>query len=927
MRTHIFLSRWRAPLIPAVALAILLGLLPLATRAANSSTPPGLDRQPAIDLAELERMTTQPTIDGDSLQEVILPLGAERKRQSQLRQTLTPVAVPEALLRIQALEGFLDYDEEDQIIYGPGRTRINYGKFFLEADKVILDSRLKEAQAEGNVVLKIEADTIYADSMRYNFAEGEGVAYNVSGVHGPLYFRSASKPGEKELGDPQFEKISQQEALFRNTNVTTCDFKIPHYYLKSKEVILFQNDRVFLRGATLYITGVPVFYMPFFSRSLSESSPWFTQLGYGSRSGFRIREGYAYKHSTREPSFEDDKDYLTRSEGKAEVFMDYLSKLGAGGGVNYQYEFEFKKHRGQFELYGLHDSNREVVGDVAPKSETSTDDGEIFNESDRWRLKWLHRTKITDDLALVINVDEFSDPDIFYDALDFFQNDWDARERQIQRRSRVALTYQKEAYVVRLMTELKDRIGINRFNNFSDPRDDNFDFDFDPGRKIEDDDDLDGISNNRWGTVSSKLPHLTFATRHLPAGRNPLYYSTQLDIYNSLDKGLNIVDDDDDAYVQGIEFYQSLLYQWKISPRQVLLAKLGVGLGYANRNPDLDIDYPEPDFPQNLGSLRRGDNLGLTFTDDDGTFLVGTRKRNLDQIKAFYAWMDAELKYQARISDALTGDLSWQFRETTSDFIGDFYASLGNKTFREDLYDYKIRKNWINGELRYRLARPLLTLYTNGGWNLVGRSDVYSKERLGNWNTGFQWSNQRQTLIASGSAGWYRQQIYDPTDPAEYAEDVLRAGLNLVYSPIHQRWYTSVRGSYSNSLNGEAERGSDRELTYFTEEDTDSDIRFTYGRQLGPKWDTEFMVHWDDEVGGLREVSLMLQRDLHDAIGTFKVSLKNDNDDADARDDQEANELDMRFGLQLKMPDKKVALGAGNVVTLRQRYREPAVAN
>ena len=344
-------------------------------------------KEPALDRAEARRIWA-PSSEVD-LNEINLPPQAERKRQRILREELATETAAQPLLRIKALEGFLDYDEEDQIVYGPGRTRVRYGQFFLEADRVILDARLREAQAEGNVILQTETDTVYADSVRYNFDQGEGVAFNVSGSHQPVYFRATP---DHDPAKPQFQKVSRKETIFTDTEVTGCDFKVPHYYVKGREVILFDQDRIFFRGATLYVWGTPVFYLPFYSRSLVESSPWFLHLGYGSETGGRIRLGYAYKHITQEPSYEDDDTYVTRARGNARLYFDYLSKLGPGTGFDYEYNFEYGKHRGQLELYGLNDSDRQVVGPTAPAAGSDPD---LFDESGRWRVGWKHRTAIT----------------------------------------------------------------------------------------------------------------------------------------------------------------------------------------------------------------------------------------------------------------------------------------------------------------------------------------------------------------------------------------------------------------------------------------------------------------------------------------------------------------------------------------------------
>ena len=44
-----------------------------------------------------------------------------------------------------------------------------------------------------------------ADSVRYNFEQNEGVAFNVRGRYGELYFRNETRPGDPS--GPQFQVL------------------------------------------------------------------------------------------------------------------------------------------------------------------------------------------------------------------------------------------------------------------------------------------------------------------------------------------------------------------------------------------------------------------------------------------------------------------------------------------------------------------------------------------------------------------------------------------------------------------------------------------------------------------------------------------------------------------------------------------------
>ncbi|MBI3737005.1 LPS-assembly protein LptD [Candidatus Sumerlaeota bacterium] len=918
-------------------LLLICSLLLLRADMTRAEVQATLDPSEARRLAPAAKIPRQRASESDVLYD---PKEAERFRV--LRKTMTSEELSKTEFRLRALEGFVDYDEVQDVFYGPGRTQVYYGRYFLEADKLIFDNRLQEVQAEGNVILrtiddtpktpvkaispgsgrgagkgeaketKVQQDEIHADSLRYNFAEGEGVGFNVHGVYSPIYFKT-EKTSDTKTADrpqiPQFQQVSPQESLFRNTQISACDFKIPHYRVRAREVILFQKDRIFFRGATFYIMDTPVLYLPFYTRGLTGGSPWFVQLGVGSRTGPRIRIGYEYEHRSDEPSLEDDTKYETRSAGQAQTFVDYLSQRGFGGGFDYKYQFDFGRHEGEFQAYGIEDFKRETVGNTVDSNSQN-------NQAERSQIYWQHRTQITPNLYAIIDVDWFSDPEIFYDILDYFNDDEYNRWRQMERHTRVAVTYVREAYVARLVYELKDRIGINRFGDLSDPSDNNNDFDIEPGTKLKNA-NANSIDGSRWGRVTERAPQFTFATRYLPVRNWPLYLMSELNIYHNLDKGINVVSSRDDAMVNGLDFYNQGLWRYKISEAYVLLVKVGAGVGAAQRQDD-DLGISMSDL---------GPDDALVLVDDKGTFLVGKDRFNLKDIKDFYAWGDTEIRLNARFTDAITGFLAWRFRETTQDFIGDFYAKVGDVNSRQDLFNYRLRQNFVQGNLTYRLLYPIFYAFANAGYNLESKSNLFPNETIAFANSGFGWTNRRGTMNLTTTLGVNRRQIFAPSDPRSEQADFLYGRVTYEYNPIHGRWYARIDLDHSQSLGGNngTDKNNSAQFTFFSDQRTRESVTVIYGRELGPKWNTEVRLRLDQQVGGLRDASWILQRDLHDAIAILRLRTRQDFTRASNANDN-TQQFDLTFGLKLKLPGQEVAFGARDARTVKQRERQPVSA-
>jgi len=98
-----------------------------------------------------------------------------------------------------------------------------------------------------------------------------------------------------------------------------------------------------------------------------------------------------------------------------------------------------------------------------------------------------------------------------------------------------------------------------------------------------------GIPTNRWGGHDPRAANRALVG--LAEALNlPVYYHTDLNIFNNLDKGLNTVDQGDDAFVRGFDWYHALMWRWRLAERYTLLAKLGAGGGMATREKD-DFEY------------------------------------------------------------------------------------------------------------------------------------------------------------------------------------------------------------------------------------------------------------------------------------------------------------------------------------------------
>lgn len=803
-------------------------------------------------------------------------------------------------IRIESLEGMVRYDEDANLMYARERVRITQidtdGKEqSIEADSIIFDPLTKEAQAYGNVILEGPEMYFEADSVWYNFRSHEGIGHNVTGWDGDVHMQGA-----------EFRRLSQEEILFRrapsnwNTldteapmlvtpHYTTCDFPEPHTAVRAREFDLYNDDRVFARHVAIEVLGTPVFYLPFWTRNLGQDLPWDTRFGYSSLLGAFFSLDYNYRHRMVEPD-PFTGEMRMRSSGHARVGVDYYTRRGFGYGAEYTYRFGNDAHRGRWQVYFIEDRGRD--------------------DDNRWLVEGQHRWKISEELVALIGADLVNDPEMYED---FFENFdiADTRGRAATRRIFGSLTYTDDDFISRMSADWRQRLSEDRVTNFSEPTDDNDDFEFDSDGDGED--DLDRrFDEDRYQTQSERFEY-AFATNQLQIGNLPLFYSSDLTLFTNLDPGLNRNSTRDDSRVNGIDFYQSVLWSIQITDRISLLVRGGLGVAGADRGDDsFHISGPYP---------RRVNNVIFT---DEGAFYVGTDMvgndglndavldgtegafssdtLDLNDVDTFWVYGDALVRLQARLSDALTAYAEWRYRESSGQNLGEFYAEAGNQTFLEDLYAFRLEEHWIEAGLIHRLRRPDIQSYIIYEYNLQGSSDIYQGERLQRLSAGSTWTNAKRTIVVSLHGDLTETQLRHPSDVREVQIFTASGILEVTLQPRHGIWYDQMRLAAFVPLEDDPFPGYDNTTD---DDDLDEDdevitLSNTLGVKVSPLWDMVWQVRLTDDSndGSNAGTSVALRRDLHDAV--LIIGLSAENQSYRGQGSSSANRIDATVAINFK---------------------------
>ena len=154
----------------------------------------------------------------------------------------------------------IEYIKEQNLVVARGKVHIQQGLVHLYADSIRYDVTAQDIQAEGHVVWQDSNQEIEAGKLTYNLKTKEGKASNIRTATPPWFCMGS------EI------KILPKKMIIKEAIITTCDYSegYQHYYLKADKITIYSGDFLVAENVILYIGKVPVFYFPFFVKTIHD---------------------------------------------------------------------------------------------------------------------------------------------------------------------------------------------------------------------------------------------------------------------------------------------------------------------------------------------------------------------------------------------------------------------------------------------------------------------------------------------------------------------------------------------------------------------------------------------------------------------------------------------------------------------------------
>ncbi len=176
----------------------------------------------------------------------------------------------------------ISYNNNENIIILQNNVKLKSESFSLSADSIIINRENNILYAYGNINLSRSNTNVSGDSVFYNYGIEEGVIFNGHSKIDKGYFF-----GEK------INSINEREYFVFNGYFTTCDHILnPHYRLWGKNIHYYDNDRIIMKPAIMFLKNVPVLVLPFAvlpAATTRKSGFLMPDIGYDTYEGFYIK--------------------------------------------------------------------------------------------------------------------------------------------------------------------------------------------------------------------------------------------------------------------------------------------------------------------------------------------------------------------------------------------------------------------------------------------------------------------------------------------------------------------------------------------------------------------------------------------------------------------------------------------------------------
>ena len=289
--------------------------------------------------------------------------------------------------KVEAVADSLEYSKDSQKMIARGNAVISYQGTRILADYAEVETDAKKAYAKGHVMIfRGDEPRLQGEEIYYDFDKHTGSFPNARAIDEPWYAR-----GE------EVQQVREGVQKVKNGHVTSCSLEKPHYEIRAKRAVLYNDVKLVMYNATIYVLGKPVFWLPYVNIPLNwPDIPFQVTYGYNTKDG---------------ASFGIIKEVTFNQHLWGKATVDWRQKRGVGGGWKQYYDYG-KWAKGNIKLYWTGDRKAPSSLGVDPNSGAAAYTFDVLEKRKhgRGQISWRHRTDLDDKTHVLLRYHRVADP-------------------------------------------------------------------------------------------------------------------------------------------------------------------------------------------------------------------------------------------------------------------------------------------------------------------------------------------------------------------------------------------------------------------------------------------------------------------------------------------------------------------------------------
>jgi len=266
----------------------------------------------------------------------------------------------------------LQYDQDSGTYQAEGAVRVQSGPISLHSESIQVNPQTTEVVARGAVRISSPEGDVEGESLQLNLQSGLGRL-----KRGELLIRRQNF----HVAGEEIEKLDRKTYHLTRGSFTTCDGDRPDWHFSARDLEVTIDGYAKGRHAVFYLRDIPVFYTPYLIYPVKrnrESGLLVPSVGYSEKRGTQISVPFYW--------------VIARNQD-ATFYLDWLSELGLGKGVEYRYLFG-DENAGDVDLYHING---------------------VKGAESRFAYKWKHDGTLPGDWRLKADVEYVSSRDYWED--------------------------------------------------------------------------------------------------------------------------------------------------------------------------------------------------------------------------------------------------------------------------------------------------------------------------------------------------------------------------------------------------------------------------------------------------------------------------------------------------------------------------------